>query len=345
MLEEAAAMHPDDDMTPVSGSRPDTGSSMPASASPDPSMPPASDPNRPPVAPETARPRLVPPATIASETAAAETAASDNATSGTAAADGPDTAADIEPGTDAAAMAGSITRLAESDLDAGERRRLLGRLAGQLRSRGISDTFKPKTAMRWVADAVGDVVPHLPIRSRETLRRHFPGRTDDEIADRLVRNASRATAAIGAAGGGIAAVEWVATPTLLTAPFVLAAETVAVVTVEIKLIGELHEVYGTPIPGSVTQRGVGLMSAWAHRRGVNPMMPGVGVAAVLSTAARRELRDRLLRRFGRNLTSYGPMLTGAAVASYLNRRATLFLADEIRKDLRGGKRRKIIDGR
>jgi hypothetical protein len=242
-------------------------------------------------------------------------------------------------------MAGSIARLAESDLDAGERRRLLGRLAGQLRNRGITDTFRPKAAMRWVADAVGDVVPHLPIRSRETLRRHFPGMTDDEIADRLVRNASRATAAIGAAGGGIAAVEWVATPTLLTAPVVLAAETVAVVTVEIKLIGELHEAYGMPIAGSVTQRSVGLISAWAHRRGVNPMMPGAGVAAVLGTAARKELRDRLLRRFGRNLTTYGPMLTGAAVASYLNRRATLSLADEIRKDLRGGKRRKIIDGR
>lgn len=280
-------MHPDDDTLPVSGSEPDTGSSVHA----------------------------------------------------------PSDAADPLVAADGQAMAGSIARLAESDLDASERRRLLGRLAGQLRGRGVADTFKPKAAMRWVADAVGDVVPHLPIRSRETLRQHFPGRTDDEIAERLVRNAARAVAAIGAAGGGIAAVEWVATPTLLTAPVLLAAETVAVVTVEIKLIGELHEVYGVPIPGSVTQRGVGLMSAWANRRGVNPLVPGVGVAAVLGTAARREMRDRLLRRFGRNLTSYGPMLTGAAVASYLNRRATLVLADEICKELRAGLRHNIIDGR
>jgi hypothetical protein len=85
------------------------------------------------------------------------------------------------------------------------------------------------------------------------------------------------------------------------------------------------------------------MSAWAHRRGVNPLMPGVG-AVVLGTAARRELRDRLLRRFGKNLTSYGPMLTGAAVASFLNRRATLALAGEIRKDLRR-RQSKIIEGR
>jgi hypothetical protein len=57
------------------------------------------------------------------------------------------------------------------------------------------------------------------------------------------------------------------------------------------------------------------------------------VAAVLSTTARHELRDRLLRRFGRNLTTLGPLLTGAAVAAFLNRRATLKLADEVRRDL------------
>jgi hypothetical protein len=63
-------------------------------------------------------------------------------------------------------------------------------------------------------------------------------------------------------------------------------------------------------------------------------MPGVGIGAVLGTAARKELRDRLLRRFGRNLTTLGPMLTGAAVAGYLNRRATQSLGDRIREDLR-----------
>jgi hypothetical protein len=139
----------------------------------------------------------------------------------------------------------------------------------------------------------------------------------------------------------VAAVEWVATPSLLTAPVLLAAETVAVVTIEIKLIGELHELYGQPVAGTSTQRAIALVTSWAERRGINPMMPAVAV--VLGTAARKELRDRLLRRFGRNLTSYGPLLTGAAVASYLNRRATLALAEQIRKDLTGGGRRKVIE--
>jgi hypothetical protein len=234
---------------------------------------------------------------------------------------------------DPAEMAGTIAVLADESLDTAQRRRAFGRLATQIRSRGVTDLFKPRAAMRWIADAVGDIVPHLPIRDVETLRRHFPGMSDDQIAERLVRNAALATAAVGAAGGGIAAVEWVATPTLLSAPIVLATETVSVVVIEIKLIGELHEVYGAPIEGSAAHRGIALLQSWAQRRGVNPMVPGVGVAAVLGTGVRRELRDRLLKRFGRNLTSYGPMLTGAAVASYLNRRATIALAGQIRTDL------------
>jgi hypothetical protein len=236
-------------------------------------------------------------------------------------------------------MAGTIAALADEDLDAAGRRKALSRLAAQVRARGVGDLFKPRGAMKWIADAVGDVVPHLPIRELSVLREHFPGMTDEEIADRLVRNAALATAAVGAAGGGIAAVEWVATPSLLSAPVVLATETVAVVAVEIKLIAELHELYGAPIQGGAGQRTISLIHSWAQRRGVNPMMPGVGVAAVLGTGVRKELRDRLLKRFGRNLTSYGPMLTGAAVASYLNRRATIALAGHIRRDLgRGGHR-------
>lgn len=328
-----------EDVTPVSGRSPDTGTSVPApEAGSGPASGPESGRGVSPAAPTAAGPGGWGPRAVLRRLPVRRVRLGRDARAGAA---DPTAGATSDP---TEAMAGSIERLAEPDLDVGERRRLLGRLASQVRARGgVSDTFKPSAALRWVADTVGDLAPHVPIRGRETLRKHFPGMTDDEVADRLIRNAARATAAIGAAGGGVAAVEWVATPTLLTAPVVLAAETVAVVTVEIKLLGELHEIYGRPVTGSATQRGVALMTSWAHRRGVNPLVPGVGVAAVLGTAARRDLRDRLLRRFGRNLTSFGPFLTGAAVASYLNRRATLALAGEIRKDLRG-KRLKVIDG-
>ncbi|SCG35225.1 hypothetical protein GA0070613_0152 [Micromonospora inositola] len=239
------------------------------------------------------------------------------------------------PGSDDGDQLGAtVAALTADDLAPAKRRQLLTRLVGQARARGLADLFKPKAAVRWMADTVAEVAPHVPIRDLATLRRHFPGLDDEELADRLVRNAARATAGVGAAGGGVAAVEWAVTPTLLSAPVLLAAETVTVVAIELKLIGELHEVHGVPLPTGGTQRAVALVQSWAGQRGINPMMPGVGVSAALGTAARKELRDTLLKRFGRNLTTLGPFLTGAAVASYLNRRSTRNLAEQLRRDLR-----------
>lgn len=238
-----------------------------------------------------------------------------------------------EPG----GLSETVAALTTGELEPAQRRRLLERLVGQVRARGIGDLFRPRAALRWVADTLAEVTPHIPIRDRDTLRRHHGGLDGDALAERLIRNAARATATVGATGGGVASIEWVATPTLLSAPVLLAAETIAVVAIEVKLIGELHEAYGRHLSGTSTQRAVALLQAWAGRRGISPLAPGASMAVVLGTAARRELRDRLLRRFGRNLTSLGPMLTGAAVAGYLNRRATLALGEQLRKDLRHGR--------
>jgi hypothetical protein len=233
-----------------------------------------------------------------------------------------------------AEIGATVAALTADDLEPAGRRQLLGRLVADVRRRGLGQLFRPQAALRWMADVVTDVAPHVPVRDRETLRKHFPDLDGDDLADRLIRNAARATAGVGAAGGGVASLEWVATPTLMSAPVLLAAETVAVVAIELKLMGELHEVYGQPVTGSPAQRAVTLVQTWSSQRGVNPLMPGVGIASVLGTASRRELQHTLLRRFGRNLTTFGPMLTGAAVASYLNGRATKNLGSRVQKDLR-----------
>lgn len=255
-----------------------------------------------------------------------------------AGAPGPAGSADPEPAREPAGrdpeLGTTVAALTDDGLDRVRRRRLLGRLVGQMRDRGADRPRGPRAALRWLVDVVTEAAPHVPIRNRETLRRHFPGLDGDALAERLVRNASRATAAVGAAGGGMAAVEWAVTPTLLSSPVLLAAETVAVVAVELKLVGELHEAYGVPLPDTAGQRAAVLIRSWATQRGVNPLLPGVGIGTILGTATRNELRDRLLRRFGRNLTTLGPFLTGAAVAAFLNGRATRGLGDRLREDLR-----------
>ena len=203
------------------------------------------------------------------------------------------------PATDEAAKGRTVAALTADDLEPENRRKLLGRLVDDVRRRGLGQVFRPKGALRWMTDVISDIAPHVPVRDLDTLRQHHDGLDGDELADRLIRNAARATAGIGAAGGGVASLQWVATPTLLSAPVLLTAETIAVVAVEMKLIGELHEVYRQPVAGGGTQRAATLIQSWAGRRNVNPLVPGVGVGTVLGTTARKDLQNTLLRRFGR----------------------------------------------
>ncbi|GAA2371370.1 hypothetical protein Cme02nite_44330 [Catellatospora methionotrophica] len=231
-------------------------------------------------------------------------------------------------------LALAVGALADEDLDKAGRRKLLGRMLVGLRERGVKEVFMPRKAINWITEAVSDLAPHVPVRNLETLRRHYPGLSDDALAERLIRNAARAAAGVGAVGGGMASIEWAVPPTLLSTPVLLATETVGVVGIELKLIGELHEVYGQPVIGTPSQRAVSLMQAWASHRGISPMLPGAAAATVLGTATRKQLRDMVLKRFGRNLTTLGPLLTGAAIASYLNRKATRRLGNDIRNDLR-----------
>jgi hypothetical protein len=262
----------------------------------------------------------------------------------------PDELAENQPVADAE-LSSAVAALTDEGVEQKERRRLLGRLVRlEISQRGVKDLFRPKKAIGWITDSVTNVAPYIPVRDLDTLIQHHDGLEGDALAERLIRNAARVTAGIGAAGGGVAAVEWAVTPSLLTAPVLLAAETVAVVAVEMKLIGELHAVYGRPVEGTGTQRAAALVQAWAERRGVNPLRIGGSVAAAMGTALRKELRDRLLQRFGRNLSTLGPFLTGAAIGGFLNRRATMALGTEIRKDLQKELQkdlqadRKIIEG-
>jgi hypothetical protein len=184
-------------------------------------------------------------------------------------------------------------------------------------------------AVNWLVEATLDVAPRLPVRDRATLRAHHPGSTDEDIALSLIRTATRGTAAVGAAGGALAAAEFAAPPTLLGAPVQLVSETLAIVTIELKLVAELHALYGVTVPGTVRDRATAYVIAWARRRGVD----GLGVSS-LGQAARRELQARMLRRLGRTTVTMAPMLAGAAAGAALNARETHRLGERLAKDLR-----------
>ncbi|MFC4063125.1 hypothetical protein ACFOWE_33010 [Planomonospora corallina] len=227
-----------------------------------------------------------------------------------------------------------VGRLAESgDMDRAERRRLLGRLTEAL-SEGAKKARRTGIGRgRWLADVFMAVAPRIPIRDLATLSEHHHGLTAEPLADDLVRTAAKATMAVGAIGGALAAAEFAAPPLLLSAPAQLVAETLVVAAIEVKLIAELHEVYGVQVPGTGGQRAVAFVTAWSKQRGVDPLSPA-SVTLALGTAAKTALRNRLMRTLGRHLTTLGPFLTGAVAGGALNRAATRRLADTVRDDLR-----------
>jgi len=244
---------------------------------------------------------------------------------------------DAEPGAsgaDHAEVAELVGRLAESDdISKTERRRLLWRLSRAL-TRGAKRVSESGGARgRWLADVFMAVAPRIPIRDLATLSEHHHGLTGEALADDLVRTAAKATTAVGAIGGALAAAEFSAPPLLLSAPAQLVAETLVVAAVEVKLIAELHEVYGVQVPGSGAQRALTFTVAWSRQRGVDPLAPG-SVTLALGTAAKTALRNRLMRTLGRHLTTLGPFLTGAVAGGTLNRMATRRLAEAVRADLR-----------
>src|ERR1700733_5419046 len=178
-----------------------------------------------------------------------------------------------------------------------------------------------------LAAQVTAMAPRLRVRDAAALHAQFPGKPDEEIGDALIEGAARASAAAGGAAG-----VWAVLPVLPAIPAEVVAETLVVVGIEIKLIAELHEVYGTPAQGNLAERMSAYVAAWAHRRGVF-MIPGGVVIAAGSPLA------RLLRRgpgapAGRSAFSLGPLLTGAAAGAVLNRRETRRLGQAIRRDLR-----------
>ena len=125
---------------------------------------------------------------------------------------------------------------------------------------------------------------------------------------------------------------WATLPLLPAFPAEVVTETLALVGIEIKLVAELHEAYGVPVPGSAVERGMAYVSAWAHRRGVFVAPGGVLVAAGSPLALR--LQRRLAARAGRTAFSLGPLLTGAAAGAMLNGRETRRLGQDVRADLR-----------
>ena len=232
-----------------------------------------------------------------------------------------------------------VARAVSEDADGEDRRsrqRALAALIPALTRSAKASGIRAVAAGRWLADLIIELAPRIPVRDAVTLRRQHPGLNDIEIAERLVRQATKTTAALGAAAGGLAAVEFLSPPLLLAAPVQVAAEMLSVTAVELKLVAELHELLERPARGSVSERASAYLMSWVRRRAISPQLAGSpGLGAVFGAAAKRELRSQVLRRIGRSATSLAPFMAGAVAGAEVNRRATKALGETLLAELRG----------
>jgi len=225
------------------------------------------------------------------------------------------------------------TEVTEAEQPA-ERRRLTAAFAGAARSsarasgRGVrAATRGARTGTGWLTAQVVAMAPRVRVRNGAALRAQFPGKSTEDIADALIVGASRASGAVGAGVGA-----WAALPMLPAFPVELVTETLALIGIELKLIAELHEVYGMAPPGNVTDRATAYLGAWANRRGVLAA-PG-GLILIAGSPLGRRLRLRLAARTGRSAFSLAPLFTGATAGALLNSRETRRLGLDVRADLR-----------
>ncbi|MFJ3925057.1 hypothetical protein [Streptomyces sp. NPDC090022] len=237
---------------------------------------------------------------------------------------GPGPAGELAVTSDAGATLPSATGADEAPRRASAGRRLETAVRnGVRRSREAA-----KAAIVYLADRIIENAPRVPVRDLATLRAQFPGLGPDELADKLIAGAANATSTVGA---GIGAAAMLPVPPAM--PAELAAEVTSVAAIELKLIAELHEVYGLRPSGGLKDRSMAYLTSWTEERGVDLTKPTT-LNAALGGQMKRELRQQITKRLVRNLPNLMPFMVGAAVGAVMNRRDTKKVAEKVRRDLR-----------
>lgn len=167
------------------------------------------------------------------------------------------------------------------------------------------------------------LLPHRYARTLPQLRRAYPGLGPDELAKRLVADAARSSAAVGAAGASCALL-----PFPGAAPLAAAGESAAAGALRARLATELRTAYGLGGPSSMDEGSAEHFKRWIERSpdglGSFAAVPGLALSAL--RAVPRQARRRLPK--ARTLLTATAVLTGLRAG-----RQTRRYAEALRRDL------------
>lgn len=171
---------------------------------------------------------------------------------------------------------------------------------------------------------VSSVLPRTHARSLTQLRGAYPELGPDELARKLVADAARNSAAVGATAACCALV-----PLPAAGPIATVGESAATSAVRTRLTAELHTVYGLLDPSPVNEGATGHLTQWASRDAGGPL--SLAALPALALATTRTL-PRRLRRHMRLRTAFAVSAVSAGLHSG---RETRRYGEALRKDLRG----------
>jgi hypothetical protein len=168
------------------------------------------------------------------------------------------------------------------------------------------------------------LVPRTHARSLTMLRAEYPDLEPDELAQRLVADATRQSAAFGVAAACCAFA-----PIPGAAPLVTAGDSAVTSALHWRLTAELHTVYGLLDPSPVNDGSTGYLTQWAAR-GSGDVVTSLAALPALALAATRALPKKLRGRLRPRA-----LFTATAVSAGLHRgRATRRYGEALRRDLR-----------
>ncbi len=185
------------------------------------------------------------------------------------------------------------------------------------------------------------IAPRLPIRDRATLEQHLKMRDPERLANAVTKNAANATAVAGSVGGFFFLAPRTGPGLLLSIPLRVAAETLVVAVIELKMIAELYEIYDQPLEGNSTQKGTTALKLWASFRGLDISDTGGIVQTVAEIARRPTTRRAAASVTGKALGGRGLRLGAGVLGAVENRKSSFQLAEQVRTELRRGQLRSL----
>lgn len=187
---------------------------------------------------------------------------------------------------------------------------------------------KAFTSGAFVSSTLLETISQMKVRTGEELTQKYPDLSPRETAEVLIREAARTTLLLGGAAGAVSSAGALAPPLWVTLPLGPLAATLTTSLVELRLVREIHAIYGIPLDSS-PQGMRKLFSSWASGKSSERPENLTEWKDTTQDAFTRLVQRQVLTRLARSVSSLAPMFIGAALGGALAHSGTQRLGENL----------------